>query len=469
MKHLIALAAILLSSAAFAQALSVDDYLDQVEGKSPGYRNSSINAEAYSLLRSSANIPTAPYLFAGYTNSDDRQETVSPAAQGTRTSGFLYTIGLGIQSPIGLNAKYSFNTTHANIMGASPTLLPVPDYFTSYNKLELSQSLLRNGFGSEIRATSDLQRWSNEARSLGEQFRRQGLIAEAEQTYWRLALARRTVNVQKDVLSRSDRLLKWAKRRAGLQLSDRADFLQAQANNELSRLELRRALEEEKSAARAFNLLRYKDGDRVSESLSLMSAEELLALSTPQRTATRLDVQAAEAQAKASVAEAQVQKEHLKPVVDVFANLAWTGRDAQRKLAVEEAQKSGRRTTSFGVTLNVPLAIGSLTKGLKGTNMLQDAAAFELEQKRIAENMDWQDLSSRLADARERVQLLQKIEEIQRDKYEHEQERLLRGRTTTYQAVTFEQDYAQAQLLSLRTRAELLQILSQLKLFRGNE
>jgi outer membrane protein TolC len=55
---------------------------------------------------------------------------------------------------------------------------------------------------------------------------------------------------------------------------------------------------------------------------------------------------------------------------------------------------------------------------------------------------------------------------VQREKFEHERERLLRGRTTTYQAISFEQDYANTQLLRLRTQAEVLQTIAQMKAFR---
>ncbi|MGZ3711494.1 MAG: TolC family protein, partial [Bdellovibrionota bacterium] len=98
----------------------------------------------------------------------------------------------------------------------------------------------------------------------------------------------------------------------------------------------------------------------------------------------------------------------------------------------------------------------------------QEAAHLDLDQKRLNEDKDWRDLSHRLVDAKTRLELLRTIEEVQRDKFENERQRLLRGRTTTYQAITFEQDYAQSQLLSLRTQAEVLQVISQLKLFRGH-
>lgn len=459
----------LVAASAQAATLSVDDYLNQVQGKSPNYQAAATNARAFADLRSSANLIHSPFLFANYNNVDDHQEYPSVLAYGTSNTTSLYTIGLGINTPVGLNAKYSYNLTHGAVNGANSLYVPVPNYFTSYNKLELTQSLVRNGFGSENRARYDQARWGNEARSLGEEFRQLTLLAEAEQTYWRLALARQTVLVQKDALSRSDRLLQWAKRRVNMQLSDRADYLQAQANYDLAQVEVQRATEDEKTAARAFNLLRNIEGESVAEAVTLPGADDLLKVASAKRTGSRLDVKAAEAQEKATVAEAQLTKETVKPTVDILASVAWNGRDASRQAAISEAMKSQHSTKAIGLILNVPLALGSVTKSIRGVNMLQESASYDLEQKRISEIRDWRELNSRLSDARSRLQLLQKIEATQRDKYENEHQRLLRGRTTTYQAVTFEQDYAQAQLLAIRTKAEVLQILSQLKLFRGNE
>ncbi|MGE3260635.1 MAG: TolC family protein [Bacteriovoracia bacterium] len=451
----------------FAAEISVNDYLGQVQSQSPNYKASELSAEGQSLQKSTATLITAPYLFAGYQNLDDRQEMMTPAFSGDRTQGNTYSVGLGMNTIVGLNAKYSFNVAHAEIKNA--TLLPLPNYYTSYNKLELTQSLLRNGFGSEVRARRDAQRWLHEARSLGDEFQLQMKLVEAENTFYRLAFARRAIQVQQAVLARAERILSWAKRRVNNQLGDRADLLQAQSSYDIRRLELQSALEEQRVAARAFNLLRNAPGDTVNEGLQLPTIEQTIHLVGSERKAARLDLAAAEAQTQATIASAQLEKEAVKPTLDVFANIAWNGRDAKRSEAIREAQKSSHSTTAFGVNLNLPLAFGAIDNSWKGLNMSQEAARLDLEHKRLAEDRDWRDLSARLVDARTRLELLQKIEDVQRDKFENERQRLLRGRTTTYQALMFEQDYAQSQLLSLRTQAEVLQVISQLKLFRGEQ
>lgn len=454
---------------ALATEISLDQYLAQVQNESPSLKASAMLIEGQSRLTSAASLVTSPYLFAGLSHLDDRQEYPNPAFSGTRTQGNGYSVGLGMNTIVGLNAKYSFNVTNADITGAQPSFLPMPNYYTAYNKLELTQSLLKNGFGSETRARRDLQRWSHEARSMGEEFQRQMKLAEAETTFYRLAFARRSIQVQQAVLGRAEKILGWAKRRVGNQLGDRADLLQAQSSYDLRRLELQNAIEEERNASRAFNLFRNAPGDTVSEGLQLPTVEQTLKLSTSKERAARADLLAAEAQMQATVASTQLEKEAIKPTLDVFANIAWNGRDAKRTEAISESRKSAHSTTSIGVNLNLPLAFGALDNSWKGMNMTQEAARLDLEQKKLSVDKDWRELSSRLVDARTRLQLLQRIEDVQRDKFENERQRLLRGRTTTYQALTFEQDYAQSQLLSLRTQAEVLQVLTQLKLFRGEQ
>ena len=60
------------------------------------------------------------------------------------------------------------------------------------------------------------------------------------------------------------------------------------------------------------------------------------------------------------------------------------------------------------------------------------------------------------------------MEKLQKEKMLNEQDRLKRGRSTTYQTLVFEQDYAQAQALRIRVQTEILAYHNQLKLY-GSE
>jgi outer membrane protein TolC len=425
------------AAAATPAHLTLDAYLDQVRSKSPLVSAARLHDEG------------------GAARSD----------QGTETKANTYSLGVGANTDLGLNAKYTWNTAYANQLGTS---FPSAGNYTSYNKLDLTLNLARNGFGSELGARQQLIRSGNKSQSLAGKYQFLSTMTQAEVLYWRLAFARQAVQVQRDGLARAQKQLDWAKRRLGLQLGDKSDMLQAQASYDLHNLDLNAAIEDERAAARAFNLLRNQDGESVPEAVAIPSLEDTLRMPAPAREGERLDVQAAAERTKAAQAQSQLDKEALKPNVDLVASYAWNARKPERPDAISNAFKDTYPTKSIAVTFSVPLDVPTWSRGIKGANQEIEAANYELDQTRLGEARDWNDLVTHLNETRSRLQLLGTMESVQREKFENERQRLLRGRTTTYTAITFEQDYANAQLLRLRTQAEVLQTLAQMKAYRGS-
>ena len=76
------------------------------------------------------------------------------------------------------------------------------------------------------------------------------------------------------------------------------------------------------------------------------------------------------------------------------------------------------------------------------------------------EGMRFENLKKRLA-------LSQKLETVQEKKLIAEKRRYNGGRSTIFQVLQFEQDLANAQLLKLRNKNELIATYNQLKLFSG--
>jgi outer membrane protein TolC len=373
-----------------------------------------------------------------------------------------------MNTSFGLNGKYTFNVQNTEITGVNTQLFPQPNFGTSYNKLELSQSLWKNGFGSQIRAKQAVIESANLTQEYTARHRIQDRLVAAENAYWRLAFARRTVEIQEDVLARSNRALDWARRRSSLQLADRSDFLQAQAGYDLNQLSLRSAREEVRNAGRAFNLLRNQEGEVVAETLYIPSVKETVATKGLTR-GKRYDILAATQDQRRLEAEAQSRNEDLKPTVDLVANVSWMGRDATTGPAISESFTGAHPNTGIGINLAVPLALGIVDRNSRGNELAKEASRLNLEGAQLSETLGWNELVSKLADAQARLSLLSTIEGVQKEKYEGERQRLLRGRTTTFQALQFETDYATTQLKTLQTQGEVLGLLSQMKLFQGEE
>jgi outer membrane protein TolC len=453
-----------LSAQAAPSQLSLTDYLAEVSNRSPNVSAARLHADGGASRAQGANVPTAPYLFGSLNALDDQAVQAYPAFQGTETISNSYTVGVGLNSAYGIDGRYSWNTGYMNVNGVS---FPTAGNYTSFNKVELTWNLLRNGFGSEIAANQQLVRSNSQAQSLSGDFQLVGALSQAESAYWRLGFARQAVAVQKDVLDRAEKLLEWAKRRVNLQLGDKSDLLQAQANFGLHRTDLSTAIEEEHAAARAFNILRDKEDDSVPEAVAVPSVPETLHAPPPRRESERLDVQAAVERTKAAQAQTQLEKEKIKPNLDLNASYAWNGRDRLRGDSVSDALGGQHPTKSIAVSFSVPLDVATLLTANGGANKEIEAATFDLDQTRLAEAKDWNDLSEHLVQSRARLELLNTLETVQKEKYENERQRLLRGRTTTYQTITFEQDYANTQLQRLNTQADVLKTIAQMKSFRG--
>src|SRR3989338_7093583 len=144
------LLALLPSLALAAPLMSIDTYLDQVSRQSPAIKAARASAEGAELIGNSADLITTPYLFGNAGWLDDKKETFNPSFMGTRTKAQQYALGLTSNTPLGLNLTYSYNLAHTEVMGAP--ILPLPNYYAAYNKIEATQSLLANGFGTGTRA-----------------------------------------------------------------------------------------------------------------------------------------------------------------------------------------------------------------------------------------------------------------------------------------------------------------------------
>ncbi|NUM88003.1 MAG: TolC family protein [Bdellovibrionales bacterium] len=458
---------LLASPPARTSPLTLSAYMEQVNANHKGIHSARAFARGSELRSETPDLLFAPYLFGEAGAMADKRETANPSFQGTRTDAVQWQVGLKQRTPLGLSATVGWAQSHTMIHEA-PLIAPT-DFWVSSPFVEFSFPLWRNLLGAEWRAQRSGLAAADLAGKHAENFRAASLEAEAETAYWRLSLARESMGLQTEILTRAQRLVDWAERRAKLQLGDESDLLQALSVREVRRMDLKSMESDLLSAARGFNAARGLDSERVREVLSPVSAQTLLTMALPERKGPRLDTLAAAQQLAASHAKARTQREELKPSLDFFGSYSWNGRDGSRSSAWNEAQKSRNSYSAVGLRFTSPLFFGTLADGRRGAREQAASAELAWERKKFEEARDWSDLVTRVEQARFRLEHALRIERAQEKKYDNEQRRLLRGRTTTYQTLVFEQDYTQSQLLRLKTEGELLQLISQMKLFRGEE
>ncbi len=442
--------------------VSLDAYLGQVRSKHDGVKASEFIVDSTHLIQRDVELLTEPSFFSsGSITNDSKQNPFFPY---TRYESTQIQAGAQEQTEFGTTAKLSYNYTTLQYVGTQ-----IPKFYQTGPLLEFSQSLWRNGFGSEIVAQKEQLQALNEAQKFSESYKYKSYLFEAESNYWRLALGREATQVSKNAVDRAKRIFDYSQHKASLGLADNSDFLQSKAALEARKLDLRISQEDEQTASRAFNSSRGVDSDTVDENLSQLTdydgknIEKKLKRQTSMQT--RDDVKAAQEQSKATIAAAKLSQEKDRPSLEVFGQLGINGFDTDRATSIDQSFGTSKPTEVIGVRLNFPLNFAATHDANSGWREQQVAAKYNLERKIFEQERDWHDLNQKYDNAMTRYEMYETLSAAQKAKLRNEKDRHSKGRTTLVNVINFEVDYLVAELSRIRTLAEILQIHAQLKLF----
>ncbi|MGK5083164.1 TolC family protein [Bdellovibrionota bacterium FG-1] len=467
--------------AAQAVVLPLNEFLTQVRQGNTGFQGAIEGSKGAELRSQEGSMITMPMAFTSLQYVHDGRPPALPLYTYDFQNSGIISLGVSQQTCFGAQAKLSYSLMSlsldnpnfglfaalAGAAGASATsgLSSAVSAYTTATTFEISQPLWSNGFGRGVQAQQTLIEAQALASSFGNRFAARASLAEAEGTYWRLVTARQAVQLTQENFDRAQKTYEWSARRAKLQLADRSDELQAQAQLSARRLELQRARDEERSAARALNTSRGSSTEEVNEQLTTLTPQMVQTLTPPKRTELRDDVRAAEQQQRATIAAAQAAEEREKPNLDAFASLSLNGRDASLGSAFSQSTALTHPAASIGLRFQAPLALSIPANTRAGYQKDEQAAALNYQRKFFEQERGWLDLNARFGDAQHRLELAAGLEKVQEAKLFHERDRLQSGRSTAFQVLTFESDFATAQLNRIQTQSEVLGILTQMKLF----
>lgn len=470
MPNLIKLSLLLmLTQAVGALAITpLSEYLNQVRQKHLGLQASQLTSQGALERAQEGHLLTSPSVFSNMAYLDDQKPTNNPAFLGNRTVYQNYTIGVAEQTSFGLTAKLSYNVARTELYGVNQAFVPLPKFYNVVPSLDLSQSFWRNGFGAETRANIQVAEAQAKAIGFSESLKSKIVLAEAEAAYWRLAIARQLVSVAKNGVDRAKTIHDWSQRRAKLALADKSDALQAEAGLQGKMLELQLASDEEREARRKFNSLRGLDSTEVNEVLDPVEPAKISELKAIERTGKREDVLAADELRKASQAATVLGRQRNAPSLDLVSSYSLNGRDAVLSKSISDASKTNQSTFSVGIKFTSPLDLGTINSDRAAYLKEEKGAELNYQRKLFEEELEWSELVTRFEEAKRRLKMAQEIEKIQQGKLENERARLKKGRSVLYQVVLFEQDYANSQVMTLKTELQILSLLAQMKTYLNN-
>ena len=464
---------ILMSSGVSSQAgsLSLEAYLGQVLGDSAAVKSSRSQIEGAALTAKEGGLPTMARLTFQGSFTDDQRQFPNPFQATMRGR----TVGLGFEKQFnfGLASKINYNLSSMSYgpQGVGPGGRPfLQDFVGAQTQIDLTQSLWRNAFGKETRASADLAEASSKAAEYAEQFKLKQTLAQAENAYTRLAIAYESVRLERELLDRSKRILEWTEKRVKNHLSDRIDLLQTRSAYQMRLMSLKAAEQELTSAKIAFNQMRNQSADdttlATTEEPELIPTERVLNLSVPVRANETLDVKSAKEGERVTKASNELSLQKVQPDLSIFASAGFNGIDfAGQQGALTRALRPEHPIYTAGVKLNFALDLAETADIRAGRAKQQMAAEHLTRQKELESESAFRDLSQKFNEARLRLKMAEELVSMQKEKLEYEKYRFNLGRTTTYQVLTFEQDYAQSLISRLRIENEILALHAQLKTF----
>lgn len=447
-----------------AESISLKQYIDMAKAKDPSAQAAEMAYEGSKLIENNSKLLTGVNFFANGSYMSDGRPTVNAAFMGDKTLNNSYALGLQQQTTFGLSWSLSQNYSYTKINNAS--LLPMPEYNDAFPKIELSLPLWRNWLGSETKASQSQVENQLRVQKLNSELGRIQKENEIKEAYYNLATQIRYVEIQKDSLSRAERILSWADSRVKRNLSDKSDLFQTQALVSARRLELLSSEVRLKETARAFNSFLEIQSDTVTYKLS---EEEInpatLALSKKQAMA-RLDLLLQKENLKASEASYLALKEKNKPSLNLSMALSKTGRDPSASEAQNRIFKDNKDYQMVALTFNMPLDIGNLSDSKQGYALLASSQVLAEKARVKNETIQWKNAVDQAETLSQQLKIVRELETIQKNKADLERSKYNNGRSTTYQVLMFEQDYVNSQNQRLSVELQTRKFLTSLELYR---
>lgn len=465
---LLAVLALSVGLAQGAQALTLNEYLDQVKGDSKAYKGTSTQSEASYLKSREADLIFTPQLFAEGRVGHDGKLSSPPVMVYDKLESQMYRLGVNQQFNFGLQTRLYYEVNKTNFVGANFGAGVAREYWDAAPKIELSMPVWGGGFGRTAQANEEITRQQNYADSFSNANQANNILVSAEAAYWKLSAWQDVVKIQEQALKAAQNIYDYVAKKQKMNLGEKADVIQAQALLESRTLELQMAKNEAQDSLRVFNKLRNAETYAPVSNLQTVDYKAIESITVPtQRPGDRMDVKATEAQLNAARASSTLTTERNRPTLDLTGSYALNGRDAELNEALKNAGKAERDTAFVGFSFKMPLNVGATSDAKAGALKAEKAAELNYQYANYAQEQDWTTLTRNLSDARDNLRLIGRIEEVQKSKLENERARLRQGRTTTYQVLLFEQDYTSASLTRVKSAANILGLQAQIKLYQA--
>jgi outer membrane protein TolC len=220
-----------------------------------------------------------------------------------------------------------------------------------------------------------------------------------------------------------------------------------------------------KEASRVFNSLRGVAGDEVKEKLVGPDLDLMRLKLQKAQSKTRLDTLAQKDLNTSQEAQYRSMKEKNKPSLDLVAQGYTQGRSATYTAAQDNTFKK-QDYLYVGVNFTLPLDQFKASDARSGFASLEKSQKLAEQARLRDEKLTWDQTVDQAAAVTQQVSLLRELEVFQKKTADAERDRLNRGRSTTFQVLTYEQQYNAIRAQRIQTEFQARQLINSLALFQ---
>lgn len=443
--------------------VSLEQVLQWAVTQADEVKSIDLKLEALQKEIAARDLELSPQLELNLSQTNDRLESYSSSTvDQTRNYNLLLT------KPFSTGTEFSFSATDEKTR--RPSFSPPTNYDLNW-ELELSQNLWQDQFGRGTRLRQQSDQLEYKLRRLELLTQKQKIIYFIETLYWDYTQAHKELVIHQKNLKRSEQIAEWVQKRMSRAAAEKSDVLQAQALLTNRRLQLR-TLEDTLAATQlklkqnfpqAMQISWAPDENGLTQSRKLVD----LVLGEKVERVESLAAMAARYESELKKAKANQIEDSLRPQLRLFASYGKNAIDADRSTAQDALIDEDNYVSEVGTQFVLELDWGLQQQRKKAAKLEADAAEILSQKTKQDSLLAWNDLTREVNALAERLKISEELALIQSKKSLEERRRYEQGRSTAFQALTFEVDAGEAEIRVTQLQAQLRKAEAKARLFSG--
>jgi outer membrane protein TolC len=371
-----------------------------------------------------------------------------------------------------LTKPFSTGTSFSVISNLEDALTPnvSPDHRSTMEwQVGITQSLWKDAFGRSTRLRWEREKQEKQSLLADALQKRAQLLTDFEGIYWDWALVLRENKLQEKNLKRSREILKWVQDRFNRAAAERTDLLNAKAL--LAGRQLQVSALKQRLTEISLLVERYAPGaswtpvpDDLAESRDLSS---LVTKWEPGSLDKIIPLEYLKASGDAGAAEinAREQRESIRPEFNLELAYGKNAIDTDNGEAFNRGLYETHEDSTIGVVFRTGLDLFQERKKVEAARALSASANLRKEALETDAKISWERFSQEVQDLKDQIRTSTEYVKLQSQKADEERSRFRMGKTTAFQAITYEQDVAEAEISLWQLYATLRKMEAKARLF----